>query len=55
MAAQGVPPRAAMEVLGHEQISTTMDIYTHVAQEMHHEAAELMAASKVADMIVGCC
>ena len=39
MAAQGVPPRAAMDVLGHEQISTTMDIYTHVAQEMHLEVS----------------
>ena len=45
MAAQGVPPRVAMEILGHSQISTTMNIYTHVAQEMLHEAAELMAGS----------
>ena len=45
MAAQGVPARVAMEILGHSQISTTMNIYTHVAQEMHHEAAELMAGS----------
>ena len=33
MAAQGVPARLAMEASGHSQISTTMQIYTHVAPE----------------------
>ena len=33
MAAQGVPPRVTMEILGHAQISATMKLYTHVALE----------------------
>jgi integrase len=34
-----------MEILGHAQISTTMNIYTHVAPELQRDAAERMAAS----------
>ncbi len=45
MAAQGVPARVAMEVLGHAQISTTLNIYTHVAPELQRDAAERMAAA----------
>ena len=45
MAAQGVPARVAMEILGHAQISTTMNIYTHVAPEVQKEAAEMMAGA----------
>jgi integrase len=45
MAAQGVPARVAMEILGHAQISTTMNIYTHVAPELQKEAAERMAGA----------
>ena len=45
MAAQGVPPRAAMEILGHAQISTTMNIYSYIAPEIQREAAEQIAAS----------
>ena len=33
LAAQGVPPRVAMEILGHAHISTTMNIYTHVLDD----------------------
>lgn len=44
MAAQGVPPRICMEILGHSQISTTMEIYAHVAPELQREAAERMDA-----------
>ena len=40
MDAQGVPARVAMEILGHAQISTTMNIYTHKAPELQKEAAE---------------
>ena len=43
MAAQGVPARTAMEILGHAQISTTMNIYTHVAPELQREATERVA------------
>ena len=45
MAAQGVPARVAMEVLGHAQISTTLNLYTHVAPELQRDAAERMAAA----------
>ncbi len=40
--AQKVPPRVVMEILGHTQISTTMDLYGHVLDEDRREAAELM-------------
>jgi len=40
MAAMGIPPRVAMELLGHSQISTTMNIYAHVAPEYGREAME---------------
>ena len=43
MAAQGVPARTAMEILGHAQISTTMNIYTHIAPELQREATERVA------------
>ena len=43
MAAQGVPARVAMEILGHAQISTTMNIYTHVAPELQKEATDRVA------------
>ena len=45
MAAQGVPARVAMEILGHSQISTTMNIYTHVAPELGREAADRIGAA----------
>lgn len=38
MAALGVSPRVAMEVLGHSSIATTMNIYSHVAPEQQVEA-----------------
>ncbi len=40
--AQRVPPRVVMEILGHTQIATTMDLYSHVMPAAHAEAAELM-------------
>lgn len=43
MAAQGVPARVAMGILGHSQISTTMNIYTHVAPELQKEATDKVA------------
>ena len=42
MAALGVPPRSAMELLGHSQIAVTMNIYTHVAPEYQREAMNLV-------------
>jgi integrase len=34
----GVPPRVVMEILGHTQLATTMDIYSHVMPGMQREA-----------------
>lgn len=36
----GVSPKAAQQRLGHGSISTTMDIYSHVVEEVEKEAAE---------------
>ena len=38
--AQGVQPRVVMEVLGHSQLSVTMDLYSHVMPTALREAAE---------------
>ena len=40
--AQHVPARVVMEILGHSQISTTMNTYTHVIPEMRRDAAAKM-------------
>ncbi len=45
MAAQGVLPRVAMEVLGHAQISATMNGYSHVALESQRDAVERVGAA----------
>ena len=45
MAAQGVPPRVAMELLGHADIATTMNVYAHVAPDVQRDAAERMGAA----------
>jgi integrase len=37
---QGVSPRVVMEVLGHSQISLTMNTYTHVVPELRRQAAD---------------
>ena len=42
--AQGVHPRTAMEILGHSQISLTMNTYSHVSPELQREAADQMDA-----------
>jgi site-specific recombinase XerD len=38
--AQGVHPRVVMEILGHSQISTTMNTYGHVLPETQRKAVE---------------
>ena len=38
----GVEPKVAQQLLGHAQISTTMDIYTHVREDMIAAAARKM-------------
>jgi integrase len=39
---QGVNPRVVMEILGHSQISITMNTYTHVLPALGEDAAERM-------------
>ncbi|HEX9068951.1 MAG TPA: tyrosine-type recombinase/integrase, partial [Ktedonobacterales bacterium] len=39
---QGVHPRVVMEILGHIQISLTMNTYSHVIPQMQEEAATKM-------------
>jgi integrase len=41
----GVPPRVVQERMGHSDISTTLNIYSHVTPTMHEEAAETVAAA----------
>ena len=38
MLAQGVSPRVVMEILGHSQISVTMNTYSHVTPASCREA-----------------
>jgi integrase len=40
--AQGVPARTVMEILGHSQISLTMNTYAHVMPVMKKDAMDLM-------------
>ena len=42
--AQGVLPRVVMEILGHSQIATTMNVYGHALDETMREAADRMDA-----------
>ena len=42
--AQGVSPRVVMEILGHSQISLTMNTYAHVLPSLQTEAAHRMNA-----------
>ena len=40
LAAQGVHPRTAMEIVGHSDINLTMNIYSHVVPELMRDAAQ---------------
>lgn len=42
LTAAGVAPRVVMEILGHSQISITMDVYTHEVQDTQREAMSRM-------------
>lgn len=39
---QGVHPRVVMEILGHSQISITMNTYSHVVPQLQQDAARRM-------------
>src|SRR5215204_5498755 len=41
----GVHPRVVMELLGHSQMRTTTDVYSHVMPALAREAAETMGAA----------
>jgi integrase len=41
---QHVPARVVMAVLGHSQISTTLDTYSHIVPELQQEAADRVEA-----------
>ena len=43
--AQGIHPRTVMEILGHSDISVTMNTYSHVVPELMREAAEKIDAA----------
>jgi integrase len=42
MLEQGVHPKIAAERLGHSNITTTLQIYSHVTPTMQHKAAATM-------------
>jgi integrase len=42
LAAQGIPARVAMEILGHSDIRLTQNIYTHIFDEAKQHAADVM-------------
>ena len=45
LAAQGATAHDVMETLGHTQITTTMNLYTHVFTERKTELADMMDAA----------
>jgi integrase len=45
MAEQGVAPRVAGDILGHSQVRTVLDVYTHTTTSAMDEAARLMDAA----------
>jgi integrase len=51
--AQGVPPRVVMDVLGHSQLSITMDLYSHVMPSALRDAADAMDRALNADSCAG--
>jgi integrase len=41
---RGVHPKILSEMLGHSQVSITLDLYSHVTPRMHQEAARIFDA-----------
>ena len=44
MLGRGVHPKVVAEMLGHSQISVTLDLYSHVTPTMQREATEALDA-----------
>jgi integrase len=40
--AQGVPMRVVKDILGHTQMATTADLYSHVMPAAHKDVADLL-------------
>jgi integrase len=38
----GVHPKVASEMLGHAQVSITLDVYSHVTATMQHQAVNAL-------------
>ena len=38
---KGVHPKVVSELLGHSQVSVTLDLYSHVTPTIHREAARV--------------
>jgi integrase len=36
----GAHPKQVQELLGHARVAITLDVYSHVSQQMHAETAE---------------
>ena len=36
---RGIHPKVVQSILGHSRFSVTMDLYSHLAEGMHEEAA----------------
>ena len=43
--ASGVSPRVAMELLGHSQVSLTLNTYSHVGPKLSREASDRVEAA----------
>ena len=44
MLGKGVHPKVVAEMLGHSQISITLDLYSHVTPTMQRQATEALDA-----------
>jgi integrase len=40
--ARGVPVKVVADILGHSQLATTSDLYSHIFPAAHRDAADLM-------------